>query len=136
MLQKATRHRKSVTPGRSEDVLWRKRLLKKYTPETKCQKIPTELCGPKSCASEYGPRVCRQKPKQIVQEVPEENCSIEPQRICKFITKLVPKLSPKEECIDVPKEVCQKVRGNAKKVKKPVIKKWCYVPTPESGLEQ
>ena len=50
------------------------------------------------------------------------------------MTKLVPKLSPKEECVDVPKEVCTRSRTNPRKVKKPVVKKWCYVPSEESGL--
>ena len=50
------------------------------------------------------------------------------------VTKLVPKLTPVEECVDVPKEVCQKSKGNPRKVLKPVTKKWCYVPSEESGL--
>jgi hypothetical protein len=41
---------------------------------------------------------------------------------------------PAENCVDIPKEVCVRVRTNPRKVKKPVIKKWCYVPTEESGL--
>ena len=50
------------------------------------------------------------------------------------MTKLVPKLTPVEECVDVPKEVCQKAKGNPRKVLKPITKKWCYVPSEESGL--
>merc|ERR1712233_274797 len=50
------------------------------------------------------------------------------------VTKLVPKLEPTEECVDVPKEVCTRSRTNPRKVKKPVVKKWCYVPSEESGL--
>lgn len=50
------------------------------------------------------------------------------------MTKLVPKLTPVEECVDVPKEVCQKGKGNPRKVLKPITKKWCYVPSEESGL--
>ena len=50
------------------------------------------------------------------------------------MTKLVPKLTPVEECVDVPKEVCQRSKGNPRKVLKPVTKKWCYVPSEESGL--
>ena len=50
------------------------------------------------------------------------------------MTKLVPKLEPKEECVDIPKEVCTRSRTNPRKVKKPEVKKWCYVPTEESGL--
>ena len=43
-------------------------------------------------------------------------------------------LKPVDNCVDVPKEVCVRMRTNPRKVKKPVIKKWCYVPTEESGL--
>merc|ERR1711962_653064 len=60
--------------------------------------------------------------------------SLEPQRTRKHVTKLVPKLEPTEECVDVPKEVCTRSRTNPRKVKKPVVKKWCYIPTEESGL--
>ena len=60
--------------------------------------------------------------------------TLEPQRTCKHVTKLVPKLEPVEECVDVPKEVCTRSRTNPRKVKKPVVKKWCYVPSEESGL--
>ena len=71
---------------------------------------------------------------QVVQEVPEESCSLEPQLECKFVTKLVPLLKPAENCIDIPKEVCSRSRKNPRKISKPVIKKWCYTPTKESGL--
>ena len=50
------------------------------------------------------------------------------------MTKLVPKLKPVEECTDVPKEICEKTKGNPRKVLKPINKKWCYTPSPESGL--
>ena len=50
------------------------------------------------------------------------------------MTKLVPRLEPVEECVDVPKEVCVRAKSNPRKVSKPVVKKWCYTPTPESGL--
>ena len=43
-------------------------------------------------------------------------------------------MKPVDNCVDVPKEVCVRMRTNPRKVKKPVIKKWCYVPTEESGL--
>ena len=77
---------------------------------------------------------CYDKTKTIVQDSPKEECSLEPQRTCKHVTKLVPKLEPKEECVDVPKEVCTRSKTNPRKVKKPVVKKWCYVPSEESGL--
>ena len=50
------------------------------------------------------------------------------------MTKLVPKLVAREECLDVPKEVCTRSRSNPRKVQKPVVKKWCYTPSEESGL--
>merc|ERR1712149_5616 len=52
----------------------------------------------------------------------------------KFVTKLVPQLKPVEECVDIPKEVCSRSRQNPRKEQKPVVKKWCYVPSAESGL--
>ena len=70
----------------------------------------------------------------IAIQVPEETCNLEPQKACKHVTKLVPLLKPAEECVDIPTEVCSRSRTNPRKVKKPVVKKWCYVPTPESGL--
>ena len=67
-------------------------------------------------------------------QVPEETCNLEPQKSCKHVTKLVPLLKPREECVDIPKEVCSRARTNPRKVQKPVVKKWCYVPTEQSGL--
>ena len=66
---------------------------------------------------------------QVVQEVPEETCNLEPQRICKHVTKLVPRLKARENCVDIPKEVCSRSRTNPRTVQKPVIKKWCYTPS-------
>ena len=71
---------------------------------------------------------------KVVQEVPEEQCTLEPQKECKQVTKLVPLLKPAEECVDIPKEVCVRQRTNPRRVQKPVIKKWCYTPSEESGL--
>ena len=67
-------------------------------------------------------------------QVPTETCNLEPQRQCKQVTKLVPKLVPSEECVDIPTEACSRSRTNPRKVQKPVVKKWCYVPTAQSGL--
>jgi len=111
-----------------------KQIVKKYSPETECQKVPRELCGPSGCELTPGPEECFDKKETIVQEVPEETCNLEPQRQCKHVTKLVPLLKPAEECVDIPKEVCSRSRTNPRKVQKPVVKKWCYVPTAESGL--
>jgi len=111
-----------------------KKKVKKYTPITGCTKEPRELCAPAGCGFKEGAEVCQDKTKTIVQDAPKEECSLEPQRTCAHVTKLVPKLSPTEECVDVPKEVCTRSKSNPRKVKKPVVKKWCYVPSEESGL--
>jgi len=108
--------------------------VKKYSPETECKKVPRELCGPSGCELKPGPEECFKKTEAVVTEVPEETCSLEPQKECKHVTKLVPLLKPAEECVDIPKEVCSRSRTNPRKVQKPVVKKWCYVPTAESGL--
>ena len=60
--------------------------------------------------------------------MPEEQCTLEPQKECKQVTKLVPLLKPAQECVDIPKEVCVRQRTNPRRVSKPVIKKWCYTP--------
>ena len=69
---------------------------------------------------------------KVFTEVPEEQCTLEPQKECKQVTKLVPLLKPAEECVDIPKEVCVRQRINPRRVQKPVIKKWCYTPTIET----
>ena len=81
-----------------------------------------------------GPEECYDKIQTVVQDIPKETCDLEPERICKHVTKLVPRLTPKMECVDVPKEVCSRSKTNPQKRKKPVLKKWCYVPSEESGL--
>jgi len=111
-----------------------KKAVKKYTPITGCTKEPREICAPAGCGFKEGAEECFDKTQTVVQDAPKEQCSLEPQRTCKHVTKLVPKLTPTEECVDVPKEVCTRSRTNPKKVKKPVVKKWCYVPSEESGL--
>ncbi|CAB4056211.1 unnamed protein product [Lepeophtheirus salmonis] len=129
-----------------------------YTTEQKCTKWPKQVCTnekrtsrntvpklnvrrfPDNCVDlpavfpQPGPEECFDKKETIVQEVPEENCNLEPQKACKQVTKLVPSLKPVEECVDIPKEVCSRSRKNPRKVQKPVVKKWCYVPSAASGL--
>jgi len=111
-----------------------KKAVKKFTPITGCTKEPVELCAPAGCGFTQGDEVCHDKQQVIVQDQPKEQCNLEPQRTCKHVTKLVPRLEPTEECVDVPKEVCTRSRTNPRKVKKPVVKKWCYIPSEESGL--
>jgi len=111
-----------------------KKQVKKFSPETSCKKVPVELCGPAACPAVPGPKECYEIKKTIAGEKPGEECSLEPKRVCKFVTKLVPQLKPHESCVDVPKEVCVRSQTNPRKVSKPVVKKWCYTPSEESGL--
>jgi len=52
--------------------------VKKYTPETNCEKIERTLCGPSGCVPTPGPEECFDKKETVVQEVPEETCNLEP----------------------------------------------------------
>jgi len=125
--QKCTKWPREVCNQETKTVL-------KYSPETDCKKVPRDLCGPSGCVLQPGPEQCFDKKETIITEVPEETCNLEPQKSCKHVTKLVPLLKPAEECVDIPKEVCSRSRTNPRKIQKPVVKKWCYVPTEESGL--
>ena len=77
---------------------------------------------------------CHHEIKTVVVDQPIESCDLEPIKTCGHVTKLFPVLTPSEECSDVPKEICVMSRINPTKKKRPVIKKWCYVPSQESGL--
>ena len=89
--------------------------------------MPVELCGPSGCGFKEGEEECIEKTQTVIGDRPEETCSLDPQVLCKHVTKLVPKLVEVENCFDVPKEICVRSEVNPRKVKKPVIKKWCYV---------
>lgn len=112
----------------------RKQTNRKHTPETKCIKEPREVCAPEGCTTKEGPVECHNEIKTVVVDQPVESCDLEPIKTCGHVTKLFPVLSPTEECSDVPKEICVMSRINPTKKKRPVIKKWCYVPSPTSGL--
>merc|ERR1712098_688612 len=87
-----------------------KKTVKKYTPITGCTKEPRELCAPAGCGFVQGEEECYDKVQTVVQDVPKEECNLEPERSCNYVTKLVPKLTPKLECADVPNEVCTRSR--------------------------
>ena len=46
-----------------------KKIVKKYSPETNCKKIPRQLCGPSGCELSPGPEFCFDKQETVVQEV-------------------------------------------------------------------
>ena len=112
-----------------------KRKNRKVKPITSCKLVPRELCAPASYRVKEGKEECFDQIVTTIEEKPKETCAVDPQRICKFVTELVPQLEPVEECVDVPKEVCSRSKIMARKVKIPVVQKWCYIPTKETGLK-
>jgi len=106
-----------------------KKTVKKVNPETSCQKMPREICAPGNCVVKPSEKKCRKEKKSLVQNIPTEDCDLEPQENCKMETVLVPRLIQQPNCIKVPKEICVNSKGNPKKVKKPVVKEWCYKPS-------
>lgn len=106
-----------------------KKTVKKTNPETSCRKMPREICAPGNCVFQGSEQVCREENKQFLQNIPSEVCDLEPREDCKMETVLVPRLIQQPNCIKVPKEVCINAKTNPKKVKKPVVKEWCYKPS-------
>jgi len=106
-----------------------KKNVKKVNPETACRKIPREICAPSNCEFQPATKVCREEQQDLIQNIPTEDCSLEPQEDCRMETVLVPRLILQPNCIKVPKEVCVEAKVNPRKVKKPVIKEWCYKPS-------
>lgn len=106
---------------------------KKTTPDTKCQKKPREICGPGPCPLVKGANKCRTVVETVVHDVPDEKCDLVPKKDCKFMTKQIPYLKPAEECVEIPKEICVRAKVNPRKIKRPIVKKWCYTPR-EEGL--
>jgi len=106
-----------------------KKTVKKTNPETSCRKMPREICAPGNCVFKGSEQVCREENKQFLQNIPSEVCDLEPREDCKMETVLVPRLIQQPNCIKVPKEVCINAKTNPKKVKKPVVKEWCYKPS-------
>ena len=92
-------------------------------------KVAAEVGGPEE------QEAFRLYEKTHIQEKPEEECTLEPVKTCKHITRLVPKLVEVQECVDVPKEICNRSKQNPRKVKKPIIKNWCYTPAENDDLQ-
>ena len=109
----------------------------KFVGDTKCEKLPVEICGA-GCVFEEGPKECHDKVVTSLVDIPEEVCDLNPQKICKFQTKLVPKLKPKSECTIIPKETCTLKFDTPKPVDKDLKTKWCLddsPPTPDETYE-
>jgi len=105
-----------------------KKVVKKTNPETACEKIPKEICAPSGCVVKPSEKACRTETRALLQNIPSEECDLNPQENCKMETVLVPRLVQQPNCIKVPKEVCVNERTNPRKVKRPVVKEWCYKP--------
>ena len=93
-------------------------------PQTECHKQPLEICGA-GCDYKEGAEECHEKVIASVVEVPEEVCDISPQKTCRLVTKLVPRLKPREKCTITPQETCSWQHKPPRKVKKPLLTKWC-----------
>jgi hypothetical protein len=106
-----------------------KKTVRKVHPETECRKIPREVCVPNNCAMQQGEQICRDEVRMQVQNVPQEECELQPEENCHAEAVLVPRLVPKPNCIKVPKEICVNTQHNLRRVKKPVVKEWCYRPS-------
>lgn len=106
-----------------------KKNVKKVHPETSCRKMPREICAPSNCAFVKAAKICREEVRNLIQNIPSEDCNLQPQENCKMETVLVPRLIQQPNCIKIPKEICINVKTNPKKVKKPIVKQWCYKPS-------
>ena len=106
----------------------------KYVGDTKCEKLPVEICGA-GCITEEGPEECHNKTVTSLIDIPEEVCDLNPQKTCRFETKLVPSLKPKHECTVIPKETCNLKFTTPQQVEKPLLTKWCLDKTPATPGE-
>lgn len=95
-----------------------------FVGDTKCEKIPLEICG-RGCVTEQGPEECHNKEIDTLVDVPEETCDLNPQKTCRLVTRLVPSLKPKSECTTVPKETCNLKFTQPERKKKPLRTEWC-----------
>jgi len=106
----------------------------KFVGDTKCEKLPVEICGA-GCVTEEGDEECHDKTVTSLVDVPEEVCDLNPQKVCKFQTKLVPKLKPAHECTIIPKETCHLKFDTPRQVEKDLKTKWCLDDTPPEAGE-
>lgn len=106
----------------------------KFVGDTKCEKLPVEICGA-GCVTEEGEEECHDKTITSLIDIPEEVCDLNPQKTCRFQTKLVPRLKPAHECTIIPQEVCNLKFTTPEVVQKPLKTKWCLDDTPSGPGE-
>ena len=68
-----------------------KRKMTKVHPDTACRKIPREVCIPNNCEMVPGAKVCREETIVKVQNVPQEDCELQPEENCFMEAVMVPK---------------------------------------------
>ena len=68
-------------------------------------------------------------------KIPKEICDLSPVKSCSLSTKLVPSLAPVRKCSRVPRHYCHKTYV-PRRVKKPIIIKWCIEEEQEEQEEQ
>jgi hypothetical protein len=96
----------------------------KFVGDTKCEKLPIEICGA-GCVFEEGPEECHDKRVDTLVDVPEEICDLNPQKTCRLVTKLVPSLKPKHECTTLPQETCSLKFTQPRRQEQPLRTEWC-----------
>lgn len=99
----------------------------KFVGDTKCEKLPVEICGA-GCQTQEGAEECHDKKITSLLDVPEEVCDLNPQKTCRLQTKLVPKLKPEHECTIIPQEICNLKFTNPEQVEQPLQTRWCQDP--------
>ena len=104
-----------------------------YSVKSKEAKVPNEICAPSNCLFVQSNEKCREEKRSLIQNIPSEECDLEPNETCKMETVLVPRLIQRPNCIKVPKEICVNAKTNPRKVSKPVIKEWCYGPADQEA---
>ena len=91
-------------PARSCTIV--KKMVRKYIEVTSCRKDLVRICIPKKCKRKSNQNLCEEKVVTFVQNVPKEECYLEPVRSCVVISRRQPKLSREKKCSKVPKENC------------------------------
>merc|ERR1712061_328068 len=100
----------------------------KFVGDTKCEKLPVEICG-RGCTTTEGDEECHNKKVTSLLDVPEEVCDLNPQKTCRLQTRLVPSLKPEHECTIIPQEICNLKFSNPEQVDQPLKTKWCLDPS-------